>query len=164
MAVQNYLTNYAASPGYGEKQEPGANAQEIIRIVGYAAPAAADDDGSTYLIAKSVPSSFRPTRITVMTTAITGGTDYELGVYNSQTGAVVDKGLFMTGQTLASASRVLDGLANVSLANLGARKSIAELLSLTPTTAKATYDIVLTADTVGSAAGDVVVIIEGYAN
>lgn len=163
MAVQNYLTNYASSPGYGEKSEPGANSHELIRIVGYAAPAAADDDGSTYLIAKNVPSSFRPVRCTVMCTAITDGTDYELGLYDSRTGAAVSKGLFMTGQTLASASRTLDGLANVSLANLGARKTIAELLSLTPTTAKPTYDIVLTGDTVGSAAGDVVVIMEGYA-
>ena len=163
MAVQNYLTNYATTPGIGEKQEPGANAHEVVRIIGYAAPAAADDDGSTFLIAKNVPSSFRPTRCTVMTTAITGGTDYDLGVYNSQTGAAVTKDLFMDGQTLASASRVLDGLSNVSLANLGARKSIAELLSLTPSTAKATYDIVLTANTIGSAAGDVVVIMEGYA-
>lgn len=163
MAVKVYLTDYASSPGIGEKTETGKGAHEPIKIIGYAAPAAADDDGSTYLIAKSVPSSFRPVSITVQTTAITGGTDYELGVYNSRTGAVVSKGLFMTGQTLASASRALDGLANVSLADLGALKTIAELLSLTPTTAQSTYDIVLTADTVGSAAGDVVVIIDGFA-
>lgn len=163
MAVQNYLTNYASSPGIGEKMEPGANAMELITMIGYAAPAAADDDGSTYLIAKSVPSSFRPTSITVMTTAITAGTDYDLGVYNSKTGAAVTKDLFMDGQTMATASRTLDGLSNVSLANLGARKTIAELLSLTPTTAQATYDIVLTANTVGSAAGDIVVRINGYA-
>lgn len=164
MGVQNYFTNYASVPGFGEKQEPGANAQEIIEIIGYAAPAAADDDGSTFLIAKSVPSSFRPVDITVKTTAITSGTDYDLGVYNSRTGAVVTKDLFMDGQTLATASRILDGLSNVSLANLGARKTIAELLGLTPSTAKSEYDIVLTANTVGSAAGDVVVVIRGYAN
>lgn len=163
MAVQNYLTNYATTPGIGEKQEPGANAQEVVRMVAYVGVLAADDDGSTYLVAKSVPSSFRPVRCTVMTTAITGGTDYELGLYNSRTGAVVSKGLFMTGQTLASASRTLDGLAAVSVADLGAKKTIAELLSLTPTTAQASYDIVLTADTVGSAAGDVAIILEGYA-
>lgn len=163
MAVQNYFTNHATTPGIGEKLEPGAGPQEIVTIIGYAAPAVADDDGSTYLIAKSVPSSFRPVSITVKTTAITNGTDYDLGVYQAGTGVVVTKDLFMDGQTLASASRTLDGLANVSLANLGARKTIAELLSLTPTTAKSSYDIVLTANTVGSAAGDVVVEIRGYA-
>lgn len=163
MAVQNYLTNYGTLPGIGEKTEPGKGAHEVIKIIGTAAILAADDDGSTYLIAKAVPSSFRPTKITVATVAITGGTDYELGVYDSKTGAVVSKGLFMTGQTLASASRVLDGLAAVSVADLGACKTIAELLSLTPTTAKASYDIVLTADTVGSGAGDVTITIEGFA-
>ena len=163
MAVENYLTNYAASPGIGEKSEPGANAHEIVRIVGLATIAAANDDGSTYLIAKALPSSFRPVRAQVMTDGITGGTDYELGLYDSRNGAVVSKGLFMTGQTMASASRVLDGLAAVSVADLGAKKTIAELLSLTPTTAKPTYDLVLTGDTVGSGAGSVVVIFEGYA-
>lgn len=163
MAVQNYQTNYASSPGIGEKSEPGANSHEVIRFVGYASPLAADDDGSTYLIAKAVPSSFRPVDILVKTTAITAGTDYDLGVYDSRTGAVVTKDLFMDGQTLATASRSLDGLANVSLANLGAKKTIAELLGLTPSTAKPTYDIVLTANTVGTAAGDVVVVGTGYA-
>lgn len=161
MAVQAYLTNYATSVGV--KDEPGKNAHEVVRYVGYASPAAADDDTSTYLIAKSVPSSFRPVKITVMTTAITSGTDYDLGVYHPRTGAAVTKDLFMDGQTLASASRTLDGLANVSLANIGALKSIAELLSLTPTTALPEYDIVLTGNTVGSAAGDVVVLIDGFA-
>jgi len=154
MTVQNYYTNYAASPGIGEKSEPSAGAQELIRIVGKASVLAADDDGSTFLIAKSVPSSFRPQRITVMTTAITGGTDYELGLYNSRTGAVVSKGLFMTGQTLASASRTLDGLANVAVADIGACKTIAELLSLTPSTAKPEYDIVLTGAYVDTKFGD----------
>ena len=163
MAVENYLTNYAASPGIGEKQEPGANGHEVVRLVGHAVVAAANDDGSTFLIAKAVPSSFRPVRATVLTDGITGGTDYELGLYDSKTGAVVSKGLFMTGQTMASASRVLDGLAAVSVADLGAKKTIAELLSLTPSTAKSSYDLVLTADTVGSGAGNVVVIFEGYA-
>lgn len=161
MAVQNYLTNYASS--VGEKSEPGSNSHEVIRIVGYAAPAAADDDGSTYLLAKAVPSSFRPVSATLMTTAITGGTDYDIGLYDSKTGAEADKDVLVDGQTLASASRTLDGLSIVSLANLGARKTLYELLGLTATTAKATYDIVLTGNTVGSAAGDVVYILEGYA-
>ncbi len=164
MAVQNYATNYATTPGIGNKVEPGENAHEIVRMISpVAAVLAADDDGSTYLMFKSVPSSFRPVRATVVTDGIAGGTDYELGVYNPRTGAVVSKGLFMTGQTLASASRTLDGLANVSVADLGAKKSIAELLSLTPSTALPAYDIVLTADTVGTGAGNAYVILEGFA-
>ena len=98
-----------------------------------------------------------------MCDAISAGTDYELGLYDRNLGAVVSKGLFMTGQTLASASRVLNGLAAVDIADIGAKKSLAELLSLTPSTAKPAYDITLTGDTVGTAAGTVTVILEGFA-
>lgn len=161
MAVQNYSTNYAASPGVGEKTKPGSNAGDIVQAIVTEEVAAADDDGSTYLLFKDVPSSFRPTELTVMCDAITGGTDYDIGVYNSETGAVVDKDLLMDGQTLATASRVLDGLQTVDIADLG--KTIAELLGLTPSTAKSRYDIVLTGNTVGSAAGTVTAILKGFA-
>jgi hypothetical protein len=163
MAVQNYLTNYGVTPGVGNKMEPGANAHEVVRMVAPAAIAAADDDGSTFLLFKNVPSSFKPVRATIMTAAITGGTDYDIGVYNPRTGAAVTKDLFVDGQTYASASRILDGLSNVSLANLGALKSIAELLGLTASTALPSYDIVLTCNTIGSGAGDTVYILEGFA-
>lgn len=161
MAVQAYLTNYAASVGV--KSEPGSNAHEIIRYVGWAQIAAADDDTSTYLLIKSVPASFKPVRAVIFTDAITGSTDNDIGLYNPVTGAEVDKDILVDGQTLASASKALDGLSNVGIESVGALKSLAELLSLTPTTALAAYDIVLTSNTVGSAAGDVVYILEGFA-
>jgi hypothetical protein len=160
MAIEDKYTETAVQNGL--TGESGA-VHEVVRYIGFAEIAAADDDGSKYRLIKGIPSSFRPVRAIVQTTAITGGTDYELGLYDTNSGAVVSKGLFMTGQTLASASRTLDGLANVSLADLAAKKSIAELLSLTPTTAKASYDLVLTGDTVGTAAGTVVVILDGFA-
>lgn len=163
MAVQAYLTNYKSSPGQGEKLEPGRGPFDLIMIAGYATVAAADDDGSTYLLAKSVPSSFKPVKAFIECDAITSGTDYDIGLYNSVTGAEVDKDLLVDGQTLATASKVLDGLSNVDLANLGQLKSLAELLGLTPTTAKGEYDIVLTGNTVGSAAGDVRYILFGIA-
>lgn len=160
MAVEDKYTESNVS--LGNKGIIGVGGHELITFTAYAAIAAADDDGSKYRLVKNIPSSFRPVRCNIATTAITGGTDYELGIYDTNLGAVVSKGLFMTNQTLAVASRVLDGLSAVTLANLGARKTIAELLSLTPSTAKSVYDLVLTADTVGTAAGDVVVILEGY--
>lgn len=160
MAVENKYTD--ANIVAGNKAITGRGGHELVVFEGYAAVAAADDDGSIYRVIKDLPSSFRPVRCTVQCTAITGGTDFELGVYDRNLGAVVSKGLFMTNQTLATASRALDGLANVTVADLGARKSIAELLSLTPSTAKPAYDLALTGDTVGTAAGDVRVILEGY--
>jgi hypothetical protein len=161
MPVEKKYTN--ASWAVRDKSVPGSNAHETVEYIGLVAIAAADDDGSAYHVFPNVPSSFRPVRCTVQCDAITGGTDFELGVYDTNLGAVVSKGLFMTGQTLATASRTLDGLSAVSLANLGNLRTIAELLSLTPTTAKAAYDIVLTGDTVGTAAGNVRIILEGIA-
>jgi len=160
MAVENKYVD--ANTALGLTAEPGASAHEVVRFIANAAIAAADDDGSVYRVFKDVPSSFRPSRITVLTDGITGGTDYELGVYDRNLGAVVSKGLFMTNQTMATASRALDGLANVSVLNIGSKATIAELLSLTPSTAKPAYDIALTADTVGTAAGNVTVILEGF--
>jgi len=161
MTVQNYFTNDASN--VGEKTEPGSNAHEVVKSVGATAILAADDDTSTYLLFANVPSSFVPVALTVMCDAITAGTDYNIGVANSETGVVVDDNLFADAIDLSSASRVIDGLENVDIADLGALKSIAELLGLTPTTAKSRYDIILTGITVGSAAGDVVAILEGLA-
>ena len=164
MATENYFTNYGSSPGFGEKTEPGSNAQEVVQAVATTEVAVADDNGSTYLLFKSVPSSFRLVELTVMCDAITGGTDYDIGVYNAETGVVVDKDLFMDGQTLATASRALNGLGNVNIADIGALKTIAELLGLTPTTAKSSYDIVLTGNTVGTAAGTVTAVLKGFSS
>ena len=161
MSVQDYFVNNSSN--VGEKTEPGSNAHEVVRAVGAAAILVADDDNSTFLLIKDVPSSFRPTKGTIMCDAITGGTDFNIGVANSETGVIVDDNLFVDAQTLATASRTLDGLSNVDIADIGALKSIAELLGLTPSTAKARYDIVLTGITVGATAGDVVYILEGLA-
>lgn len=164
MAVQDYLDNYKSSPGLGEKLEPGRGPGDLQFVVGYATIAAADDDTSQYLLIKDLPSSFRPVKALIETDAITDGTDFDIGLYDSRTGDVVNVNLLVNAQTLASASKTLDGLSNVDLADLGALKSLAELLSLTPTTAKATYDVVLTGATVGSAAGDVRYLLWGFAS
>lgn len=161
MAVENYFTNNAAN--VGEKTSAGSNAQEIVRIVGTAAVVAADDNNSTYLLAAAVPSSFVPVKATIMCDGITGGTDFDVGVSDPATGDAVDKDLFVDGQTLATASRTLDGLSAVDIADIGANKSIADLLALTPSTALPAYDLVLTGNVVGTAAGDVVYILEGFA-
>lgn len=161
MAVEDKYTD--SNVAAGTVGIAGRGGHELVIFKGVATVAAADDDGSVYRVFKDVPASFRPVRCTVQTDDITDGTDFGLGVYDRGVGgAVVNKDLFMANQTLASASRTLDGLANVSVANLGANKSIAELLSLTPSTAKPAYDIALTGDTVGTAAGNVSVILEGF--
>lgn len=161
MAVQDYFANNKVN--VGGKEEPGANAHEWIQMVALVTIAAADDDGSTYKLFTNVPSSFRPIRGTLMCDAITAGTDFDIGLYDSRTGSVVDKDVLLDGQTLASASKTLNALGSVDIADIGAKKTLAELLNLTINQAQSQYDIVLTGNTVGSAAGDVVVILEGFA-
>lgn len=120
--------------------------------------AAADDDGSVYRVFKAIDDTLIPIRITIATTAITGGTDYDLGIYITNLGAVVTKDLFMDGQTMASASQSLNGLSNITTANL--YKNIYELAGKTAKTRIGKYDLCLTANTVGTAAGTIVVTAE----
>lgn len=131
------------------------------------AVAAADDDGSIYRIAP-IPTNMVPAEITVMCDAITNGTDYDLGFYFplEQGGAVVKKDVLMDGQTLASASKVLNGMGIVAIENIG--KTIAELLgaagvtyngaAMSNTNCPAVLDLAFTANTVGTVAGDVTLI------
>lgn len=144
----------------GKKTGPsfaGAGERELTMIATFEV-AVADDDGSIYRVFKDVPSSLIPTEISIACDAITGGTDYELGLYRTNLGAVISKGVFMTGQTLATAlTRATGhqlGLAAVDIANV--KSTLAQLSGqTTPDTA---YDIAITADTVGTAAGTVTVI------
>lgn len=155
MAVENkYIDSDRASGYLSDAVSSGGG--KVIKIVKTFEIAAADDDGSVYRIAQ-IGSSDVLLSATVMCDAITGGTDFEMGLYNTNTGSVVSKGLFMTGQTLATASKVLDGIAAVDIANRD--KEIYEMLSLT-TDPKKVYDIALTGDTVGTAAGTVTVVLE----
>lgn len=118
------------------------------------AVAAADDDGSVYGLA-IVDSSWVPAQINIQTTAITGGTDYDLGLYevgNGVPGAVVDKDVLMDGQTMASASQTLNGMSAVTADKRG--QELWQLLGLSADPQKK-YVLALTANTVGTAAGTI---------
>lgn len=158
MAVENKYVNTELAAG-------------VLADAAYAGPlkviaqtfevAAADDDGSVYRIARISDSDIL-LRATIMCDAITGGTDYDLGLYYTGTsGAVLDKDCFMDGQTLASATKTIDGLQTVDIANR--TKEIWSLLAgITSQTRDENneWDIALTANTVGTAAGTVTVILE----
>lgn len=120
--------------------------------------AVADDDGSKYRLFKSVPSNLIPVEISIVCDAITNGTDYEIGLYKTNLGAVVEVDCLMGTQTLGSAlTRATGhqlGLAAVDAVNIG--KTLGELSG--QTNPDPAYDIVLTANTVGSGAGTVSVI------
>ena len=127
--------------------------------------AAADDDGSIYRLAKNLSGDLIPIRVEIFNDALTGATDYDLGFYKTLTdgvgGEVIDKDVLMDGADISSgngATSPQNGLTNVDLANRAQR--IYELCGDTQATKEAGYDLALTANTVGSAAGTITVIAE----
>lgn len=122
-------------------------------IVGTFEVAAADSDGSVYRIAKALNPEMIPLSLTIMCDAITAGTDWDVGFYKTNLGAVVDKDNLADALDLSSASKTLDGLKDV---NIDSRhKRLFELAGHTSSTKLSAYDLALTANTVGSAAGTV---------
>lgn len=133
--------------------------QKTIEMVATEEIATADDNNSVYRFFKSVPSNLIPTEITIMTDGITGGTDYDLGLYKVGVGgAAVDADRLMDGQTMASAlTRATGhqlGLQTVNIAD--ATKTLGELSGQTDV--DQAYDIALTANTVGTAAGTITIL------
>lgn len=124
--------------------------------------AAADDDTSVYRVFENMSSSSIITNIMIGNTAITAGTDYDVGVYETGVGgAVVDKDIFADGLDLSSAhirGAEISGIAAVSIAN--SQKNLYTLLGKTLANNKMAYDICLTANTVGTADGTILVTIE----
>jgi hypothetical protein len=158
MAVEDKYVGTLTAAGKLEKAAL-VSGDKIIVMVATEETAAADDDGSVYRFFKSVPSNLIPVEITIVTDGITGMTDTDLGLYKVGVGgAVVDKDVLMDGQTLASALTRASGhqlgLANVNIADLG--KTLAELSAQTKP--DLSYDICLTANTVGSGAATVSII------
>lgn len=130
--------------------------------------AAADDDGSVYRIFTGLSGALVPLFGWVNNDAITGGTDYDLGFYESRRsgtsdvgGAVVDADKLIDGANLSNANAL--GSELVMLGGAGSQYDMSEgqekiyqLAGQTVTTKKRSYDIAWTANTVGSAAGTIV--------
>jgi hypothetical protein len=162
MAVENKYVNTSIAAGTFADATYNGRTRTIIQTFEIAA---ADDNGSVYRLAR-INSNEVLLKATIMCDAITDGTDYDLGIYKPSTvagaGAVVDKDLFMDGQTLGSASKVLDGMQTVAIENRVL--NVVDLTNLVNSTTLANsnqeFDIALTANTVGTAAGTVTVILE----
>lgn len=158
MAVEDKYVDSSLASG---KITKAVNAQGQVEVTLIATEeiAAADDDGSVYRFFKSIPSNYIPVEITVACDAITNGTDYDLGLYKVGVGgAVVSVNCLMNAQTLASAlTRATGyqlGLAAVNIANINSTLGTIS----GQTDVDAAYDIALTGQTVGTAAGTVTII------
>ena len=131
--------------------------------------AAADSDTSVYRVAR-VPSNAVIHSIRVLNDAITGGTSYDLGVYDiagTNSGAVVDADLFASAVDLSSANTAWLELryeaATTAIIDY-AEKTLWFILDVGAATLSSDpnkqYDICFTANTVGTGAGDILCEVE----
>ncbi len=130
--------------------------------VGTVEVAAADDDTSTYRMCR-IPSNARIISAHILCDAITGGTSYDLGFWDTAAnGAAV-----ITGGTsvLASAVDLSSAITTVNTEHVFEAMDIAkiekrawELTSLTVDPMKE-FDVVLSANTVGTGAGTISLVI-----
>lgn len=115
--------------------------------------AAADDNGSVYRVF-TVPSNAIPLRGgAVEHDSITGGTDFEFGLYNSGVGGTaVDIDCFLGSTTFANTTAQDPFSLAITVDNEG--KTFWEIAGAT-SDPKKTYDWAITANTVGSGAGTI---------
>ena len=151
---QNIIDGKKAVPAYinGDEQRVAVATFEV---------AAADDDGSIYRIFR-VNSKMIPVSITVTNDAITGGTDYDIGIYNALngplSGAVKDADALADGLDLSSARAEGSGISGLSAVAVDAAQNQLFLLAGdSENDQPGEYDIAITANTVGTAAGTVTV-------
>lgn len=161
MAVINEPSTIAsilASPAHAlELVGAGGTIRRIVNV------AASDDDGSKWILG-IVKGLARIISIDLNHDVITGGSSYDVGVYDMQ-GVLISANALASGLDL-SAGNSKDGLAAVSRANRN--KMLYELIGhvdkINPasgeTLVQPQYLIVLTANTAGTAAGSIVSTIE----
>ena len=129
--------------------------------------AAGDDNLSVYRIARALPASAVLTKVEIFNEEITGGTDYDLGLYeplddagSSGSGPEIDKDVFLDGVSMASArtraTGPLDGLTQIAAVSNNL-KALWEHAGHTLAT-RTWYDLAFTANVAGTATG----VISGY--
>lgn len=171
MAVENKYTSSKLSATTGQLSAP-ATLQSALENGG--APvgalfatfevAAADSDGSVYRVFKGLPANLIPLDIKIACDAITAGTVWDVGLYDTDLGAVIDADCFAANLDLSSAAdfgnpTALDGMDAVAIENYNKRlfEHAGHTVEANTRRGKG-YDLALTADTVGSAAGTISVL------
>ncbi len=159
MAVENKYVdaNLAAGKLGNPAQISGAELQAMNFSFEVAA---ADDDGSVYRVAKSLNPMLIPMKFEINNDAITAGTDYDVGLYETTTdraaGAVIDQDVFAAALDMSAAAAngsEKNGLGAVAIEDLP--KRLFEHAGHTVNTKKQGYDIAITGVTVGTAAGTI---------
>lgn len=160
MAVEDKFVN--ALLAAGKKAPPVAGSGASLLFVGGTFEiAAADSDLSVYRLAR-LPANAIPVKFDLFSDAAVDATDVDAGLYKPGVGgAVVDKDLLADGISLGAGAAITVGGANAGLTNLGGAdplaaygKTLWELLGLSAPN-RQDYDLALTANTAGGAAGTV---------
>lgn len=147
------ITNGDATPKV--LNQPYYDAGLLRSSVGTVEVAAADSDTSTYRFVR-IPSGARIQSIRVFCDAITAGTSFDCGIYKTAAdgGAVVSAAVFASAVDLSSAITAGTEIAFEARDIANVQKRVWEDLSLS-VDPFIDYDVVLTANTVGSAAGTI---------
>lgn len=127
----------------------------LREAVGTVETAAADDDGSVYRFVR-LPSHARVSEITILHDSITAGTVYDVGLYRTAEdgGAVVDADCFATNVDISTGTAVGTHVTFEALDIANIEKRLWEVAAAS-TDPQIMYDLCLTGDTVGSAAGTI---------
>lgn len=154
MAVEDKYTDADVEAGKKTSSLKTGSGVKTITLANTVAVAAADDNGSVYRVFADVPSSYVPLNVCIHNDAITGGSDYDLGLYKTNGGAVVDADILADGLDLSSAAGIATwnnaGLTTVGLEALSTLGTLSG-----QTDVDGAYDIAFTANTVGTAEGDI---------
>ena len=144
--------------------------QKLTSVVSRVTIATADTDASVYGLAV-IPGEACIKDIKLATTAITAGTDYDIGLYRYKAdgtiGAVIDKDMFLDGQTMAAARARGAEITGISaLATASSDLTVAALAAAVSslTEVDPLYVLAITANTVGSTDGTIVVFIDYVSN
>lgn len=137
---------------------------KVQRKLATVAVASGDDDGSVYRMFR-VKSNFVISSLKKFSTALTSGTDWDLGIYETEEngGAAVDADVFADGVSLASADATGTELRFNDSATAGVgtiEKALWELLPGLTEDPNKEYDLCFTANTVGAADGAVSLIMD----
>ena len=159
MAVQDKYVNTELIAGK-LAQNVEIRGSDTLTLVTSFEVAAADDDTSVFRIAQGLSPNLILTDVKVLNDAITAGDDWDLGLYEvGVSGTVIDKDCYADGLDLSSAhihGAALDGLVSLAIENTS--KMLFEVGGHTLATKKSGYDLALTANTVGTAAGTITVV------
>ena len=148
------ITNADATPP--TLTSPRISGAHLREAVGTVEVAAADDNNSVYRFVR-VRSNARISSVEHASDAITAGTDYNIGVWDTAAngGVVVSENLFADAIDMSSAHAFTDGTYETTATNIAvAYQPLWELLGLTADPHR-DYDIAAKGVTVGTGAGTI---------